>query len=549
MEQAAQADTKNSSKAAAINATSILACLPEPVLELILAAAGPRARFRAARASRGVRDAALLPEKYWREAFAQRWWHDRAPAAPAAGAFAARIKGERHCCELLTSLSDTGNQLTWRLKNGCVERAGDLRELLARVAAATHVYEEPHTIIGPLRPPPATATTAAWVAEVSPYATRVLTCPQASVMGTHARDLLTHVQTARLRARWVPAADLKEASERVSSVFRVFYDGDGVERELGRLGARARAAANLVLPAAAPAPVFDDESVGHAALRLLADDAAVQAQYADQSLTPRKLAVAVLRSRGRHRRGDEDAILQDVQIALMHRIGCDLGLDSVSQLSLVRATEAVLFEGPDGFRGVEGDQYYAAANSFLDEVLRRRAGIPISLACLFVAVAERAGVVKGALRPVSAPGHFLLAFGIGDDAADAADFVSRAIFIDVFARHRGPQYGSLNFMQVAEFISQHVGVTGGQAGAYLFDACRNYARPDEVGARCARNLMLILETEVRRHATELVTGQLAGGVTHGARPPTALDIDELGVYRQLELTFRNGGRDDGTDEE
>ena len=93
--------TAKSTAKPAINDTSLLACLPEPVLELVLAAAGPRARTRSARCSRGVQDAALLPDKYWREAYAQRWWHARALAAPqAAGAFAARVKGERTCCDL-----------------------------------------------------------------------------------------------------------------------------------------------------------------------------------------------------------------------------------------------------------------------------------------------------------------------------------------------------------------------------------------------------------------------------------------------------------------
>ena len=119
---------------------------------------------------------------------------------------------------------------------------------------------------------------------------------------------------------------------------------------------------------------------------------------------------------------------------------------------------------------------------------------------------------------MSAPGHFLLAFG-DDDALT---------FLDVFARHRGPRYGSLSFGQVAAFIARHVGVNEQQAALYLHDACKNYARPDEVGARCARNLMLIMENEERR--------SLAGsvGITHGVRPLAALDI-----YRQLELQFRS----------
>ena len=433
--------TAKSSAKPAINATSILACLPEPVLELVLAAAGPRARVRSARCSRGVREAALLPDKYWREAYKQRWWHTtRAPhslAAPAR-AFANRVKGERACCDLLVALAESGNQLTWRQKHDCIERAGDgACELFARVAAATNVYSEPHTpsARSDLRPPPAPASTAAWVAVVSPRAAQTLrACGQAGVVGNHARDLLTHAQTARLRNRWRPAPSLEEASARVASAFRVFYDGEGVVRALEALAARVRAASQ-------------------------SDD----------------------------------------------------------QLALIRATEAVLFD-ECGFRGVDADEYYAASNSFLDEVLRRRAGIPISLACLFVAVAERAGVKRGALRPVSAPGHFLLAFG-DDDALT---------FLDVFARHRGPRYGSLSFGQVAAFIAQHVGVNEQQAALYLHDACKNYARPDEVGARCARNLMLIMENEERR--------SLAGsvGITHGVRPLAALDI-----YRQLENAFRN----------
>ncbi len=441
--------TAKSSAKPAINDTSILACLPEPVLELVLAAAGPRARVRSARCSRGVREAALLPEKYWREAYKQRWWHTtRAPhslAAPAL-AFANRVKGERACCDLLVALAETGNQLTWRQKHDCIDRAGDgACELLARIAATTNVYSEPHTPSERLRPPPAPASTAAWVAVVSPRAAQTLrACGQAGVVGNHARDLLTHAQTARLRNRWRPAPSLEEASARVASAFRVFYDGEGVVKALEALAARVRAKAT--------------------------DD----------------------------------------------------------QLALIRATEAVLFDECE-FRGVDADEYYAASNSFLDEVLRRRAGIPISLACLFVAVAERAGVKRGSLRPVSAPGHFLLAFG-DDDAFSDDNLLTRAIFLDVFARHRGPRYGSLTFGQVAAFIAQHVGVNEQQAALYLYDACKNYARPDEVGARCARNLMLIMENEERR--------SLAGsvGITHGVRPLAALDI-----YRQLELQFRNGG--------
>ncbi len=56
-----------------------------------------------------------------------------------------------------------------------------------------------------------------------------------------------------------------------------------------------------------------------------------------------------------------------------------------------------------GFRGNTKD-YHDPKNSFLDEVLARRTGIPISLSVLYVEVARRAGVCAS---PVGFPGHFL----------------------------------------------------------------------------------------------------------------------------------------------
>jgi len=56
-----------------------------------------------------------------------------------------------------------------------------------------------------------------------------------------------------------------------------------------------------------------------------------------------------------------------------------------------------------GFRGNTSD-YYDPKNSFLDEVLLRRVGIPITLSVLYVEVARRAGVRAS---PVGFPGHFL----------------------------------------------------------------------------------------------------------------------------------------------
>ena len=65
-----------------------------------------------------------------------------------------------------------------------------------------------------------------------------------------------------------------------------------------------------------------------------------------------------------------------------------------------------------GFSGNERD-YYDPRNSFLNEVLDRRTGIPITLSTLFVEVARRAGLPA---YGVGLPGHFIVKVALpGDD--------------------------------------------------------------------------------------------------------------------------------------
>ena len=72
-----------------------------------------------------------------------------------------------------------------------------------------------------------------------------------------------------------------------------------------------------------------------------------------------------------------------------------------------------------GFAGNEED-YYDPRNSYLDDVLDRRTGIPISLAVVMLEVGRRIGVP---LSGVSMPGHFLI-----------RDKVDPEVFVDPFAR-------------------------------------------------------------------------------------------------------------------
>jgi regulator of sirC expression with transglutaminase-like and TPR domain len=60
--------------------------------------------------------------------------------------------------------------------------------------------------------------------------------------------------------------------------------------------------------------------------------------------------------------------------------------------------------GDCGFRGNQ-DDYYNPDNSFLNVVLERRVGIPISLAVIYIEVARRSGIHASG---VGFPGHFLV---------------------------------------------------------------------------------------------------------------------------------------------
>ncbi len=73
----------------------------------------------------------------------------------------------------------------------------------------------------------------------------------------------------------------------------------------------------------------------------------------------------------------------------------------------------------EGFHG-NRDAYYEAENSYLNEVLQRRTGIPISLGILYMAVAARTGLK---MFGVNTPGHFIVGSCCGN---------GEALFVDPF---------------------------------------------------------------------------------------------------------------------
>lgn len=83
----------------------------------------------------------------------------------------------------------------------------------------------------------------------------------------------------------------------------------------------------------------------------------------------------------------------------------------VEPFEQVAALNRFLFD-EIGFSGNQ-DDFYNPANSFLDQVLERRLGIPITLALVYVLIAQRLGIPAFG---VGFPGHFLVRVGRGSTA-------------------------------------------------------------------------------------------------------------------------------------
>lgn len=105
--------------------------------------------------------------------------------------------------------------------------------------------------------------------------------------------------------------------------------------------------------------------------------------------------------------------------ALAKRVAAKIQ-DPDDPVQMIAAMNEVLFQ-EEAFRG-NSEDYYSPRNSFLQHVLDRQLGIPISLALVYMEVARRIGFL---LYGVGMPGHFLLKH---------YDVDGHAILIDAFER-------------------------------------------------------------------------------------------------------------------
>lgn len=110
----------------------------------------------------------------------------------------------------------------------------------------------------------------------------------------------------------------------------------------------------------------------------------------------------------------------DAELARIDELGAEFARRVVDPKDVEGSLEILCqyFFDELGFRG-NAAQYYDARNSYLQEVVRRRLGIPISLGALYHDLAAAGGVE---LAGINLPGHFVL----------RAAAVDRRPYVDVF---------------------------------------------------------------------------------------------------------------------
>jgi regulator of sirC expression with transglutaminase-like and TPR domain len=162
-----------------------------------------------------------------------------------------------------------------------------------------------------------------------------------------------------------------------------------------------------------------------------------------------------------------------------------------------------------GFRG-NVDDYYDPRNSFLNEVIDRRLGIPITLALIHIEIGRRIGL---ALHGVAFPGHFLVKCTLRDGA----------VVLDPYAR--GASLGMEELQQRLRALR------GGSLPST--DMVRHLlaaAGKKSVLARMLRNLKVIY-----REGGDLARALAATDRIIGLEPGSAEEYrDRAGLYLDLE---------------
>jgi regulator of sirC expression with transglutaminase-like and TPR domain len=154
----------------------------------------------------------------------------------------------------------------------------------------------------------------------------------------------------------------------------------------------------------------------------------------------------------------------------------------------------------EGYRG-NSEDYYDPENSYLNRVIDRKTGIPISLSVLYAAIAERVGLD---LAGVNLPAHFLLRAEDGD----------ATLFIDAFGEGALLDRAGCE-RRISGRLGQHVTLTEGQLAP---------CGPALVVSRLLRNLKAIYLEQHDYPAARPIVRRLAA-----LNPTDAQEQRDLGM--------------------
>jgi len=143
--------------------------------------------------------------------------------------------------------------------------------------------------------------------------------------------------------------------------------------------------------------------------------------------------------------------------------------DSTSTLDRLKRFHQFFFD-ENGFHGSRTN-YYHASNSYLNEVIDDREGLPITLAALYVELARRVGFDA---EGIGLPGHFIAGVQVGERKTQYVDVFNQGEFMSV--------------QECRERVREFSGLTWSQS--YL-----KPQTPEQIISRMLRNLIRIANQE------------------------------------------------------
>ena len=195
--------------------------------------------------------------------------------------------------------------------------------------------------------------------------------------------------------------------------------------------------------------------------------------------------------------------LDEIAVAIKKRIASDAFAEQK-----VRALNYYLFNELRFSGNI--DDYYDPRNNYLNEVLERRVGIPITLSILYLEIGKRLGLN---LKGVSFPGHFLVKLSVKRGQ----------LVLDPFTGGEAQSESDLR-QRLAQVLPS------GKAGQAQLDPYLEAATPRQIIARVLRNLKNIYMQAGKLEQTLAVMHRMLL-----VMPESVEELRDRGlVYQQLE---------------